>query len=95
MTAYLIATFTVRDAERMDAYAAAAAPTLAAHGGEFVFEGHRAETLFGTWSTPGFALVRFPDMLSARAWYNSADYKALAGLRASAADMDIALFDAA
>lgn len=92
MTVYLVANVTVRDAERMQAYATAAGPTLAAHGGEFVLDGQHAETLSGTWTAPGLALVRFPSVEAARAWYHSPEYQALADLRASAADMDIALF---
>lgn len=92
MTAYLVANFTVRNPEDMEAYAAAAGPTLDAHGGELILDGQRLETLAGTWDAPGVALVRFPSVEAARAWYASPEYQALAPLRASAADMDIALF---
>jgi uncharacterized protein (DUF1330 family) len=95
MTAYLVANVTVRDAARMEAYAAAAGPTLAAHGGEFVLEGQLADTLSGTCAAPAVALVRFPSVEAARTWYNSPEYQALADLRSSAAHMDIALFQAA
>ena len=95
MTAFLVANVTVRDPERMEAYAAAAGPTLAAYGGELVLDGQLADTLFGTWAAPGLALVRFPTVEAARTWYASPEYKALAGLRSSAADMDIALFEGA
>ena len=79
----------------MDAYAAAAGPTLGRHGGEFVLDGQHVETLAGAWTAPGVALVRFPSLEAARAWYHSPEYQALAGLRASAAEMDIALFASA
>ena len=95
MTVYLIANFTVLDAEKMKAYAAAAGPTLAAHGGEFVLDGQLADTFSGTWGAAGLALVRFPSLDAARTWYRSPEYQALASLRASAAKMDIALFQAA
>lgn len=92
MTVYVVANVTVRDAAKMEAYAAAAAPTLAAHGGDFVLDGTLAETLSGTWAAPGMALVRFPGLEAARTWYRSPEYRALADLRVAAADMDIALF---
>jgi len=95
MTVYLVANVTVRDADKMQAYAAAAGPTLAAHGGELVLDGQLAETLSGKWTAPGVALVRFPSVDAAQTWYRSAEYQALAPLRSSAADMDIALFKAA
>ena len=95
MTAYLVAKFTVRNSEKMDAYAAAAGPTLAAHGGELVLDGQLSQTLAGGWDVPCVALVRFPSIEAARTWYTSPEYQALAPLRASAADMDIALFEPA
>ncbi len=95
MPAYLIANITVKDAEKMEAYAAAAGPTLDAFGAEFIMEGQLAETLSGRWPVQGVALVRFPTIEAAQTWYHSPDYQALQDLRASAADMDIALFDAA
>jgi uncharacterized protein (DUF1330 family) len=92
MTAYLVANVTVRNAEDMEAYAAAAGPTLAAHGGELILDGRLSETLTGTWEAPGVALVSFPSAEAARTWYHSPEYQALAPLRESAAEMDIALF---
>ncbi|MEM8580318.1 MAG: DUF1330 domain-containing protein [Pseudomonadota bacterium] len=95
MTAFLIANFTILDAERMQDYAEAAGPTLTAHGGEFVFKGALAETLLGQRSGPNVAVVRFPSLDAAQSWYHSPEYKALTDLRASAAQMEFALFEAA
>lgn len=95
MSAYLIANITVKDAAKMEAYAAAAGPTLDAYGAEFIMEGHLADNLSGRWPVQGVALVRFPSIQAAQTWYHSADYQALGELRTSAADMDIALFEAA
>ena len=95
MTVYLIANVTVLDAEKLEAYATAAGPTVAAHGGEFMLNGELADTLAGTWDAPGIAMVRFPSLEAVQTWYHSPEYQALAGLRASAAKMDIALFQAA
>lgn len=95
MSAYLVANITVKDAKKMEAYAAAAGPTLEAHGAQFIMSGSLADNLSGEWPVKGVALVRFVSVNAARTWYNSPEYKALHDLRASAADMDIALFDAA
>ncbi|MCK0166756.1 DUF1330 domain-containing protein [Jannaschia sp. S6380] len=92
MTAFLVANVTVRNAEQMEAYAVAAGPTLEAYGGELILDGQLSETLSGSWDAPGVALVRFPSVEAAQIWYNSPEYQALAPLRTSAADMDIALF---
>ncbi|MEM6384163.1 MAG: DUF1330 domain-containing protein [Pseudomonadota bacterium] len=95
MSAYLVANITVKDAKKMEAYAAAAGPTLEAHGAEFIMSGNLADNLSGKWPVEGVALVRFESIDAARTWYNSPEYTALRDLRASAADMDIALFNAA
>ena len=95
MTAYLIANITVKDAEKMETYAAAAGPTLDAYGAEFIMEGSLTQNLSGRWPVNGVALVRFPSIEVAQAWYHSAEYQALRDLRSMAADMDIALFEAA
>ncbi len=95
MTVYLVANVTVLDTEKMEAYAASAGPTVAAHGGEFILDGRLAENLSGKWAAPGVALVRFPSLEAAQTWYHSPEYQALAGLRASAAEMEIALFKSA
>lgn len=92
MTAYLVANVTVRNAEKMEAYAAAAGPTLEAHVGELILDGQLSEKLSGAWNAPGVALVRFPSLKAEQTLYNSPEYQVLAPLRASAADMDIALF---
>ena len=44
MPAYLIANITVKDAD-IEAYAAAAGPTLDAYGAEFIMEGDRRQPL--------------------------------------------------
>ena len=95
MPAYLIANITVKDDDKMEAYAAAAGPTLDAYGAEFIMEGELADNLSGHWPVSGVALVRFPSVEAAQTWYNSAEYLALRELRSAAADMDIALFEAA
>ena len=84
MPAYLIANITVKDAEKMEAYAAAAGPTLDTHGAEFIMEGQLAENLSGHWPVEGVALVRFPSIEAAHTWYHSADYAEAKALRMSA-----------
>lgn len=47
MTAIIVARITPKDPEKMKAYGAAAAPTVADHGGVFMLRGKRVETLLG------------------------------------------------
>jgi len=95
MTALLIARITVLDPESMQAYGAAAGPTVAAHGGEFIARGKSAQALLGDDSTQAVAILRFPSLDAANAWFASAEYQALAGLRTAAADMQFTVFEAA
>ncbi|SEN36669.1 Uncharacterized conserved protein, DUF1330 family [Roseovarius tolerans] len=95
MTALLIARINVLDPESMQAYGAAAGPTVAAHGGEFIARGKFASSLLGDESAQAVAIMRFPSLDAANAWFASPEYQALATLRTAAADMQFALFEAA
>ena len=95
MTALLIARIDVQDPERMQAYGAAAGPTIAAHGGEFVARGKFAGSLLGDGSVKAVAIIRFPSVDAATGWFSSPEYQALSELRTSAADMEFTLFEAA
>ena len=95
MPAIMIARITVRDADRMQAYGAAAGPTVAAHGGEFVARGKYAASLLGDGAAPTVAVIRFPSVDAAQAWFASPEYQALAELRSAAADMEFTLYEAA
>lgn len=94
MTALLIANITVRDAEQMQAYGAAAGPTVAAHGGEFIMRGKFADTLLGDRADNAVALIRFPTVDAAKGWFTSPEYQALTDLRDSAANMEFTLYEA-
>lgn len=95
MTALLIARIDVHNTERMQAYGAAAAPTIAAHGGEFVARGKFAGSLLGDGSVNAVAIIRFPSVDAANGWFSSPEYQALSDLRTAAADMEFTLFEAA
>ena len=95
MTALLIARIDVHNPERMEAYGAAAAPTIAAHGGEFVARGKFASALLGDGSVKAVAIIRFPNVAAANGWFSSPEYQALSDLRTAAADMEFTLFEAA
>lgn len=95
MTALVIARVALRDAEKMKAYGAAAAETLAAHGGEVLMRGAYQETLLGDGGGRNLGVLRFPDLAAARAWFDSPEYQALAELREQAGVMDFELFQTA
>ncbi|WP_439124278.1 DUF1330 domain-containing protein [Marivita sp.] len=93
MTALIVARFDARNAEKMDAYAAAAGPTVLAHGGEFVAMGKKISALVGDDERQSVAMVRFPDVATAKTWFTSPEYTACKPLREEAADMQFTLYE--
>jgi len=95
MPALLVAQIHPRDSSKMPAYAAAAAPTLAAFGGEVLHRGSFQSVLLGNAEPHALGVLRFPDVQSAKNWFASPAYQAVAQLREEAADMTFVLFDIA
>jgi len=95
MTALLIARINVLNPEHMQAYGAAAGPTVAAHRGEFIARGKLSASLLGDESAQAVAIIRFPSVDAANGWFASPEYQALAELRTAAAEMQFTLYAAA
>lgn len=93
MTALIVARFDVKNAEKMEAYATAAGPTVLAHGGEFVAMGERVSALVGNDERQSLAMVRFPDVETAKTWFASPEYTACKPLREEAAEMQFTLYE--
>ena len=70
-----IARVNVLDAERLGAYAAAATPVIAAHGGVFLARGGAYEQLEGQDHTRN-VVAQFPSLQAAHDCYNSEGYQA-------------------
>jgi len=94
MSAFFIATVTVKNPEKMQAYAKAAADTFAPFGGEITLRGKAVATLAGDLDHENIGLVRFPDMDSLNRWFSSPAYQAIIPLRKEAADMTIVAYAA-
>lgn len=95
MTAIIVARITVNDPEKMKAYGAAAAPTVADHDGVFTLRGKHIETLLGEDASDAVAIIQFPSITAAQGWFNSPEYQALQDLRDEAAKMQFTLFETA
>ena len=96
MPAYVIAD--VRDAwdtEALQEYRRRNTDAVAAHGGRFVARGGEHEVLEGEWDTRRIVVIEFPDMATARAWWESDEYTPLKPLRRSASTTNILLVDGA
>ena len=95
MTAFLVSRIEVKDADKMQAYAAATGPTIAAYGGSLVLRGKAEKTLVGTDAAPHMTgVVQFPDMKTLEEWFNSDDYQQHAALRDEAGDMQFVVYQA-
>ncbi len=77
MAAYLIAHAKIKDQAKLQEYAAAAAPTLGAFGGVVVARGKAVAVLAGQHSGDTALIAKFPDVQTAKNWYNSPAYQAL------------------
>ena len=67
--------------------------TVERRGGRFVVRGGEIAPLEGEWDTLRIVVIEFPDMATAREWYESDDYAPLKELRRSASDTRIILVD--
>lgn len=94
MSALLVSRIRVRDPEQMKAYGAAAAPTVAAHGGEVLARGKFATALLGEGSSHMTGIMRFPSEAAIESWFASPEYRALADLRDSAGEMEFFVYQA-
>ena len=65
----------------LERYAKFAIPMLGQFGGEMIAGSANPTLLEGDFDGIWAAVLRFPDMAAAQAWYNSAEYRPLRDLR--------------
>jgi uncharacterized protein (DUF1330 family) len=93
---YVIASVTeAHDQDALAEYRRRNTESVAAHGGRFVVRGGPVEVLEGTWEPLRIVVMEFPDTETARGWYESADYQAIAPIRQGASTTDIVLVQGA
>lgn len=85
MPAYLIANYTITDAEGYAPYPPAVAPTLEPFGGSLLVADFASERVEGEPAAVSI-VVSFPDKEKARAWYDSDAYAAVRDLRIANTD---------
>ncbi len=72
--AYVIVDIEVTDPERYAAYRELAGPAVEAAGGRYLARGGATEVFEGDRVPHRIAILEFPDLQSARAWYDSPAY---------------------
>ena len=93
MTAFFVSRIKVKDPAKMQEYAAATGPTIAAHSGALVLRGGAITTLIGDDAGQHMtSVVQFPDIDTLTAWFNSPEYQQHAALRDEAGEMQFVAY---
>ena len=85
MPAYIIARVDVTDWERYQNYTKATPAVIERFGGKFIARGGQLITLEGPEETRRLVVIEFPDLDTARAFFQSEEYAEVKKLRAGAA----------
>ncbi len=93
MAAYLVVEAVIADREKFAAYARQVPELVARFGGEYVVLGGEQETLEGDWGGQRIVMHRWPDMASARDFWNSPDYAQVRKLREGAGEFRVLLVE--
>ncbi len=89
MTAYLIATIDVHDADGYEAYKSSVPALIAKHGGRYIVRGGARDVVEGDWPDGRMVVLEFPDWDSANAFANDPAYEPVAAIRHATTDSHI------
>lgn len=87
---YVIFTETIRDEAGMEAYVAAAMPTIMQSARILVVDDN-PQVLEGEWPATRTVVLEFDSVEAAKAWYESPGYQAAIPLRQAAADTSVVI----
>ena len=93
MAAYLVVEAIITDREKFAAYARRVPDLVAAFGGEYVVLGGAAEALEGDWGDARLVVHRWPDMATAKRFWNSPEYAEIKKLRENAGEFRVMLLE--
>lgn len=83
MTAYLIATIDVHDAEGYEDYKSSVPALIESHGGRYIVRGGERDDVEGDWPAGRVVVLEFPDWESANAFADDPAYEPVAAIRKS------------
>jgi uncharacterized protein (DUF1330 family) len=89
MAAYIISRVKVKDPELMNEYAARSIALAKTYGASYPARTNRVEALEGTYDGRRLIIIQFPDLASARAYWDSTAYRELRKMRHAAADSEL------
>ena len=84
--AYIIVDMKVSDPQQYQQYMAVAPAAVKAAGGEYLVRGGRHAVLEGAWQPSRIAMLRFPSLQAAQAFYDAEIYRAARVKRAGATE---------
>ena len=86
-SAYIIANVTVTSPEHYAEYRQLSTIAAQTYGAEFCVRGGAVEVLEGDWTPDRVVVLKFPSLVQAKAYYQSAEYTAAIQARQGAAVM--------
>jgi uncharacterized protein (DUF1330 family) len=87
MAAYVIIETDIHDREQYERYKAASPVAVAGGGGRFLARGGELAVLEGDWHPSRIVVLEFPDLETAKRWYESPGYQEAKRLRDGAANL--------
>ncbi len=93
MAAYVVIEAIIKDSDKFANYAQHAPELVSRFGGEYLSARSETEGLEGDWDNLRLAIQRWPDMASARRFWNSQEYAELKKLREGSGDFRVVLLD--
>jgi len=85
MSAYIVASIEITDAEAFEDYRQRVPAIIAAYGGRYLVRGGAIRELEGHKPASRLVILEFADMARLEVFYNSADYQILLAIRQGAA----------
>jgi uncharacterized protein (DUF1330 family) len=95
MSAYLIANVDVRDPNAYQAYRSRTGAIVERHGGRFIVRGGNIHPLEGEAWARRLVIIEFPDLASAKGFYESPEYQEVIPLRTCASDGSLLIVEGA
>lgn len=85
MAAYILAEIgEIHDQATYDQYRAQTPGCIAKFGGRFIVRGGKTEAVEGDWRPGRLVVIEFPDMATAKKFYDSPEYRKILPLRLKA-----------
>lgn len=93
MRAYCIANVEVTDPDTYERYRSQVVAIVEKFGGRYLARGGRAEAKEGGLQPHRVVILEFPDLDTAKRWYDSPEYQAIIGYRTKASRTDLIMVE--